>query len=183
MPSRTESLIALLAVQTKPKVVLPPTEGSRISPAGGTDCVRFGGRVRDRVAITAVTQEIAKPTERQKLIDIYLHAHEQRQAEERQQKEEQERRQKEKEQAAHAQRLKKENDARMLREAQERQSAIVFLNMTRAEIRSILKDASAEEILEVSRRVKQHGQETLPFAWEAYLNEVRQERLGGNDEA
>ncbi len=180
MPTRQEAITALYGAQSKPKVALPPTEGTdRPSSAGMIQVGAPFVRVRDRMTIEKETQQIValRPkTEQEKLADIYLAAYEKRRAEEAAAVAAKERKREEIKAAEEGQRRKAEHAARARVEAQERQSAIVVRNIIRAEIRSILKDASAEETVEVLKRVKSEHVEGLPFAYSAHLAALREER-------
>jgi Mg/Co/Ni transporter MgtE len=144
--------------------------------------VNFGGRVRDRATITEQTQEVVAPkltpaqSERQRLIDFYSRSHEAEQQHERDECEAKERKRKEARELEAKRKWKAEEDARVLREAQERQQRVLSQNMIRREVKQILQDATAEEMTEVLKRVEASRTKGFPAAYAAYLDEVRAEK-------
>ena len=169
--NRAEALQGLNQIKkiSLPSVEELPTRSGMVGQAGGVN------RVRDRQDIAVATQELVapKPTH---VPDVWEQAYYRRQENERREKEEKERKRQEQRDLEQRRKWKEENDTKCLKEAQDRQAQIFAQNLARSEVREILKDASAEEIQEVLKRVEVAHCKGFAPAYKAYLDEVRSEK-------
>jgi len=189
MPSRTESLTALLNLQSKPKQSIDaPTVPNAASTSGGCAVPSYTGRVRDRQNAAA-----EKPVEPQTNASYDQYADEVKcfgkiwadiWKAEREAKTRDERiaAQSAKVRAARAaddqRRIEDQREReRRAKELQEANSRIILNNITKSEIRGILADATAPEIEAVLQKVRGWKMEKQSFAYSAALKEVREKKV------
>jgi hypothetical protein len=170
--NKQDALTALLAAQSKPKQVIEQAGDTRGTRAGMTDVPSVFSRTRDRMAAKEQVVEQEKPkdtwnesVERNRR-EIFTEANR------RKARREQER------ELAEKRRLREENDRKYLKELAERNQRIFESNFIKAAIRGELDDATADEVLEVVRRVKAERCERLPEAYGIHLRLLREEKSG-----
>lgn len=167
--NRNEAIQHLNSVR---KVELPPTE-ELPTRSGMSFTPSYNTSVRTRQDISTASQEVVAPkpvTERERLMKLYGDLYEKKQAEEKAETTRRQRIAAEKRRVDEAHRL----DDLRIAEAKVERNRIVLDNITKAEIRGILADATAPEIESVLKKVREWKMEKQSFAYGIALKEMRE---------
>jgi len=185
MPSRDAILAGLMALNAKPKQVLPPTGSNDRNHEGLVGQAGAVLRIRDRQNAEAEKPVEAKPEtiyeNEVRHFGVYW-ANIYRDQREADTKEKRIKAEAAKVKAAHAAENQRRIEAQAEREKrakelQEANSRIILDNITKSEIRGILADATAPEIEAVLQKVRGWKMEKQSFAYSAALKEVREKKV------